>query len=472
MEKNLNIAREILEKIGGRKNIVTVFHCATRLRFELKDLNEINEAALKKIDGVLDIKKAGTSFQIIIGPNVPLVYDELCNLAQLDKHEEIDENLDEETEKFKFSLKGVFDVVITYIMNSIAPIIPILIGASIWKTVVTLLGPGMFDVISETSDFYITCNFFFEALFYFFPLYIGYTAARQLKVDPVWGVFLGAMIITPSFMALLDVRDSISFFGISVPVANYSQQFMPVLIGVWIFKYVNKYLTKYTPVMIASLVIPILNVMIMAVVMFAFCAPLGSYLSQLLSDLFMYCANAAAPVRILALTVYTAVNPFLILFGLHVTTYVAAVTAAIPAGFEGFVLPAGVITSFIIYGMSLGAMIKFKKNRSNAAGYFVSGFVAGITEPSLYGICLKSKSSIIVLVVCNAVGGLLLALMNIKCALMASVNILSVVPYFSIGSTFNVVAGTCIALGCCLLAALGVVFFIKEEEPIEARDVK
>ena len=154
------------------------------------------------------------------------------------------------------------------------------------------------------------------------------------------------------------------------------------------------------------------------------------------------------------------------------TTYVAAVTAAIPAGFEGFVLPAGVITSFIIYGMSLGAMIKFKKNRSNAAGYFVSGFVAGITEPSLYGICLKSKSSIIVLVVCNAVGGLLLALMNIKCALMASVNILSVVPYFSIGSTFNVVAGTCIALGCCLLAALGVVFFIKEEEPIEARDVK
>ena len=103
MEKNLNIAREILEKIGGRKNIVTVFHCATRLRFALKDLNEINEAALKKIDGVLGIKKAGTSFQIIIGPNVPLVYDELCNLAQLDKHEEIDENLDEETEKFKFS---------------------------------------------------------------------------------------------------------------------------------------------------------------------------------------------------------------------------------------------------------------------------------------------------------------------------------------------------------------------------------
>lgn len=91
-------------------------------------------------------------------------------------------------------------------------------------------------------------------------------------------------------------------------------------------------------------------------------------------------------------------------------------------------------------------------------GYFVSGFVAGITEPSLYGVCLKSKTSILVLVICNAIGGLLLAVFNIKCALMASVNILSVVPYFSVGSTFNVVAGTIIALGCCLMAALGVNF--------------
>ena len=464
MDKNKTLAQDVLQKIGGKENIISVFHCATRLRFELQDQTKVNEEELKKVNGVLGIKKAGTSFQVIIGPNVSLVYDELCNMAELDKKDEIKENLDDVKEKRKFSFKWLFDVVITYIMNSVAPIIPILIGASIWKTVETLLGPDMFNVISNKSDFFITCNFFFEALFYFFPLYIGYTAAKQLKVNPMWGIFLGAMIITPSFMALVGVRESISFFGINVPVSNYSQQFLPVLIGVWIFKYVNKFLTKYTPTMIASLIVPILNVMIMAIVMFVFCAPLGSYLSQLLSDFFMYCANAAAPIRIIALTIYTALNPFMILFGLHVTTYVAAVTAAAPIGFEAFVLPAGVITSFIIYGMALGAAFKFKKNKDIPMGYFVSGFVAGITEPSLYGVCLKSKTSILVLVICNAIGGLLLAVFNIKCALMASVNILSVVPYFSVGSTFNVVAGTIIALGCCLMAALGVNFFAKFDE--------
>lgn len=310
MDKNKTLAQDVLQKIGGKENIISVFHCATRLRFELQDQTKVNEEELKKVNGVLGIKKAGTSFQVIIGPNVSLVYDELCNMAELDKKDEIKENLDDVKEKRKFSFKWLFDVVITYIMNSVAPIIPILIGASIWKTVVTLLGPDMFNVISNKSDFFITCNFFFEALFYFFPLYIGYTAAKQLKVNPMWGIFLGAMIITPSFMALVGVRESISFFGINVPVSNYSQQFLPVLIGVWIFKYVNKFLTKYTPTMIASLIVPILNVMIMAIVMFVFCAPLGSYLSQLLSDFFMYCANAAAPIRIIALTIYTALNPF------------------------------------------------------------------------------------------------------------------------------------------------------------------
>ena len=170
MDKNKTLAQDVLQKIGGKENIISVFHCATRLRFELQDQTKVNEEELKKVNGVLGIKKAGTSFQVIIGPNVSLVYDELCNMAELDKKDEIKENLDDVKEKRKFSFKWLFDVVITYIMNSVAPIIPILIGASIWKTVVTLLGPDMFNVISNKSDFFITCNFFFEALFYFFPL--------------------------------------------------------------------------------------------------------------------------------------------------------------------------------------------------------------------------------------------------------------------------------------------------------------
>lgn len=465
MDTNNQIAKEVLEKIGGKENVISVFHCATRLRFELKDLSKIDEAGLKKIDGVLGIKKVGNTFQAIIGPNVGAVYDYLCEISGLSKNTEIDENLEEESSKQKkLSVKGVFNNIITYIMNSMAPIIPVLIGVSIWKTIGALLGPSMLNVISDTSDFYIMCNFLFTALFYFLPIFVGYTAAKQMKVDPIWGMFLGALIIVPDFVALVGTVDTFSIFGIPVPVANYSQQFLPVILGVWILKYVMKLFNKIIPKAISSLIVPILTIGVMAVVMFTVCAPIGSYIGQLFSDIFMYCANAAAPIKIVTMMILTALVPIMVLFGMHVAIYVAALTAATAVGYEGFFFPCMVVSSFVMYGMSLGAIIKFKKSRSAATGFAVSGFIAGITEPSLYGVCLKSKSSITIMIGSCLIGGLFAGLFNLKCSLLASVSLLSLVPFFTVGSMSNLVLGIIVTLGASVLGALGVIFFGKYEE--------
>lgn len=465
MEKNDNLAQAVLSKVGGKDNVISVFHCATRLRFELKDFNLVDEDGLKSTDGVLGIKKMGKSFQIIIGPNVGFIYTQLCELGGFAKMGEIDENLDGSAdEKQSFTLKGCLNSIITYIMNSMAPIIPVLIGVSIWKTIGALMGPGMLDVISDTSDFYVTCNFLFEALFYFLPVFIGYTAAKNLRIDPVWGIFLGALIITPSFAAMAGVATSFSVFGISVPVANYAQQFLPVLLGAWILKYVQQFLNKIIPSVISSLFVPIFTVAIMTIVMFAVCAPIGSYIGELFSVFFMYCGNAAAPIKILAMVVLTALVPIMILFGMHVAIYVAALTAGTALGYEGFFFPCMVISSFVLYGMSLGAIFKFKKNKGAAVSYSISGFTAGITEPSLYGVCLKSKSSILVMVACCAIGGLLAGLFNLKCSLLASVSILSLIPFFTVGEMSNMVLGVAVTLGTSLLAALGVIFFAKYDE--------
>ena len=464
MDKNYQIAKDILPKIGGKENIDSVFHCATRLRFKIKDMNKIDESGLQKIDGVLGIKKVAASFQIIIGPNVAMVYDHLCEITGLDKNTAIDENLDADEEKGKLTPKKCLNNVISYIMNSMAPIIPVLIGVSIWKTIGALLGPGMLNVVSDTSDFYVMSNFLFEALFYFLPVFIGYTAAKAMGIDSVWGMFLGTLIITPTFVGLVGNVDSFSVFGIPVQVANYSQQFLPVLLGVWILKYVNKFLKKEIPTVISSLVTPVLTVAIMTIIMFVVCAPLGSYIGQIFSAFFMFCGNAALPIRILAMVILTALIPMMVLFGVHVTLYVAALTAGTALGYEGFFFPCMVIASFAMYGMSLGAIVKFKKNRGAAVGYFISGFVAGITEPSLYGVCLKSKSSIAVMSGACAIGGLLAGIFGVKCSLLASVSVLSVVPFFTVGSVTNMVLGVAISLGTCLLAALGVIFFAKYED--------
>ncbi len=465
MDKNSQIAKEVLEKIGGKDNVISVFHCATRLRFELKDLNKIDETGLKGTDGVLGIKKVGSTFQVIIGPNVGTVYDHLCEISGLSKNTEIDENLEEEpSEQKKMSVKGVFNNIITYIMNSMAPIIPVLIGVSIWKTVGALLGPSMLNVVSETSDFYVMCNFLFTALFYFLPIFVGYTASKQMKVDPVWGMFLGALIIVPNFVALVGTVDSFHIFGIPVPVANYSQQFLPVILGVWILKYVMKFFNKVIPKVISSLIVPILTIGVMTVVMFLVCAPLGSYIGQLFSNIFMYCGNAALPVKIITMMILTALVPIMVLFGMHVAIYVAALTAATAVGYESFFFPCMVVSSFVMYGMSLGAIVKFKKNKSAATGFAISGFVAGITEPSLYGVCLKSKSSIKIMIAACLVGGLFAGLFNLKCSLLASVSLLSLIPFFTVGSVPNLVLGIIVSLGASVLGALGVIFFGKYEE--------
>ena len=465
MSTNNQIAKEVLENIGGKENVTSVFHCATRLRFELKDFSKVDESGLKKTEGVLGIKKVGSTFQVIIGPNVGSVYDHLCEISGLSKNSEINEALEEGSlTQDKVSAKGVFNNIIAYIMNSMAPINPVLIGVSIWKTIGALLGPSMLNVISETSDFYVMCNFLFTALFYFLPIFIGYTAAKQMKIDPVWGMFLGALIIVPNFVALVGTVETFSVFGIPVPVANYSQQFLPVILGVWILKYVMKLFNRIIPKVISSLITPILTIAVMTVVMFTVCAPIGSYIGQLFSDIFMYFGNAAAPVKIVAMMILTALVPIMVLFGMHVAIYVAALTAATAVGYESFFFPCMVVSSFVMYGMSLGAIIKFKKNRSAATGFAVSGFVAGITEPSLYGVCLKSKSSIMAMIGSCLIGGLFAGIFNLKCSLLASVSLLSLVPFYTVGSMPNLVLGIIITLGASILGALAVIFFGKYEE--------
>ena len=457
MTDNKTIAKEVLSKIGGSKNISSVFHCATRLRFELIDLNLVDQKGLRQVDGVLGIKIIGSSFQVIIGPNVGSVYEHLCELGDLLKKAEIDENLDE-IEDSKLTVKSVFNHVITYIMNSMAPIIPVLIGVSIWKTVGVLLGPTMLNLISDTSDFYVMCNFLFTALFYFLPIFIGYTAAKQMKIDPVWGMFLCALIIVPDFVNLVGTVKTFAIFGISVPVANYSQQFLPVLLGVWLFKYVNRFFNKFVPSAISSLVVPILNIAVMTIVMFTLCAPLGSYIGQLFSSIFMYFGNSALPIKVLSMMVLTALVPIMVLFGMHVAIYVAALTAASAVGFESFFFPCMVVSSFVMYGMSVGAIIKFKKNRSAATGFAISGLAAGITEPSLYGICLKSKSTIRVMIGACLIGGFFAGVFGLKCSLLASVSLLSLVPFYTVGSLSNLVIGVVVTIGASILGALGVIF--------------
>lgn len=468
MSNDEHIAREVLLHVGGADNVASLYNCATRLRFEIRDYSKIDKRALEAVDGVLGTQQSGDQFQVVIGPNVGKVHGAVRTLAPHlpDGDTDSDRPARADAGAKRFSVKAGFNGVLTYVMSSMAPIIPVLVGVSIWKTIGVLLGPSMLGFIEATSDFAIMSDFLFSALFYFLPVFVGYTASRALKVNPVWGIFLGTLIIVPGFAALVGVQESFSVFGIPAPVANYSQQFLPVLLGVWILKYVLMVLERIIPNVIASLFVPILTVAIMTVVMFVVCAPLGSYIGDIFSSIFMFFGNAPDIVRVLSMAVLAALIPWMILFGVHVAIYVAALAAGTALGNENFFFPCMIVASFALYGLSFGALIKFKKeNKGVPTAAFISGFVGGITEPSLYGIALRSKRMIVITIISSAVGGVLAGIFALKCSLLASVSVLSLVPFFSVADAgaANLWLGVTAAMASFLVAALGVIFFTKDD---------
>ncbi|MDQ0363001.1 PTS transporter subunit EIIB [Breznakia pachnodae] len=468
MDKNLKIAEDVLEHVGGKGNVKNVFHCATRLRFQIKDMKKVDEDAVKKIDGVLGVMNSGGMYQLIIGQNVEFVYDYLCDLGNFKKLDLIDENLDEESEEEKkFSPKKIVNNIFTYMVASMTPIIYPLLGAALWNTVATLLGPDVLDVIAVDSELYLTCGLIYDALFYFLPIYIGYSAAKALNVsNPVWGMLIGGLTIIPSFAAMVGTAESFSLFGlVSVPINDYGSTILPVLLGVWIFTYLYKFIKKITPSILFGTVAPFIIFFVMIILMLAVFAPLGTYVGEVINDVFMWMYNSILPIRIIGYALLTAIWPVITLGGMHMPISLTAFAFLFQNGNDPFTLVCAVSAVWLLYGMALGAVFKYKKkeNKAAAASAVVAGFVGGIVEPAIYSVAIKSKSAIKVMLIGGAILGVVLGIVQPVYYNVAATNVIGPFAVFS-GSTLNLIKG----LGCTVLAiaigAIGVIMFANFDE--------
>ena len=177
MEKNQQIAASVLELVGGKENISFVTHCMTRLRLNLKDESIVDDEKVKKIKGVLGVAHSGGQYQIIIGQNVPKVYKAVCETGGFQQEAAIEENLDQPKEKL--TLKTIGSNIMNYMSGAMTQLIPGMIAAAMFKTVLVVLGPDMLNLIGVESDAYILLDFVYDAFFYFLPVFLGYTAAKN-----------------------------------------------------------------------------------------------------------------------------------------------------------------------------------------------------------------------------------------------------------------------------------------------------
>ncbi|WP_368985770.1 PTS transporter subunit EIIB [Caldifermentibacillus hisashii] len=230
-----NLSKQIIKAVGGKNNIISVVHCATRLRFTLKDESKANDEEVKAIKEVLSLVKKGGQYQLVIGNNVDLVYNDLVKIA----------NINPKPDKNEKDDRSVFDKIIGSITGSIAPVIPLLAGCGMGKVLLLVL--TMLGVLAKESQTYIILNFIFDTGFYFMPGFVGFSAAKIFGANQYLGAFLGLVTVHPDWVSLVSAEKPVEFLGIGVSLVKYSSTLVPAILSVWIMSYIERFAKKIVP---------------------------------------------------------------------------------------------------------------------------------------------------------------------------------------------------------------------------------
>lgn len=399
MNKNREIAQAILEHVGGKNNIAKCFHCITRLRLELKDRSLVDEKAIEGISGVIALKIQGEQYQVVIGQNVGNVYREFCSLAGIEMESALEENLDE---KKPLTLKGVGNGIIQSVVNSVIPALPILIGAGMFKVIAMLL--IQLGIVDNGNSTYLILSGIGECGFYFLPIFVGINAAKHFKTSTQLAAMVCAFLLLPAFTAGMADGSISTVFGLPITKASYSSTVLPAILIVWILSYVNKFLEKYIPNILKTVLVPTLTLLIMVPVAICVLGPLGAILGTYMAAALMWIYNTLGFV---GMALMGALRPLLIFTGMHTALLPFAIQSLTESGYEPFftVTGMGYVFGSAAACFAVGLKSKNINTRSSAFTCAVTAFVGGVTEPSLYGVLMKFKRPLIAVMIGNAVAG-------------------------------------------------------------------
>ncbi|MGT2925446.1 glucose PTS transporter subunit IIA [Streptococcus caviae] len=452
------IAQQILNGIGGSTNITNVTHCMTRLRFNLKDENLANDEKIKAIDGVIGVNKQSGQYQIIIGQTVDKIFAAFTELAGFTVTETTNSS---EKAKEKLTFKMAFTKVLDYLSGSMTPLIPAMITAAMFKTIQVVVGPDLLNIVSSKSDLYLLCGFLYSAFFYFLPIFLGFTAAKKLGVNQVMGLYIGALLVVPELIQL-DGKAFMIYGFIPTTIHNYSQTVIPAVLSVWIMSYVERGFKKIIPAVLSTIFVPFLTMLVMTPLILTLLAPIGNILGTWIGDGLIAFGNVGG---FLAVAVVAALWELLVMTGMHMVLITFALTGLMTNGVDNFVMVAAVLATWATFGLAFGAALRIKDKEEKALtfGYVVSGIVGGVTEPTIYGVMLKYKRTIVTLAIGGGLAGVYAGLTQVGLYVAGASNFLSVVGYFA-GGTNNIINGFIATVIAFFGTALLTYFFGFEKE--------
>ncbi|CVM96542.1 PTS system protein [Streptococcus pneumoniae] len=421
--ENKELAGKIVKLIGGTENISQSWHCITRLRFNLNDENQVKVDELKTLDGVLGAQFQSGQFQVIIGAKVAEVYEEIDHLAG---HSSNNSAPVKNTSKMN-PIEVVFDV----ISGIFTPILPAIVGSGLIKGIMALF--VSLGWLTETSSTYQVLQIFSNAVFYFLPFLIAYSAAKKFKTRESLALALAGILLYPTMIeGAAKGADPLNFLGLSIPLNNYTSSVLPIILGVLLLSFVDKWITKAIPKPLSIVFTPVLSLMITAPLTLAFIAPIGNVSGQYLEIFFTSLFNFAGPIAGLLMG---GLMPLIVLTGMHYAFFPSTLASFEKVGYDIMLLPMNFIANMAQAGAVLGVIIRTKRveTRSLALSTLLPSFF-GITEPAIYGVTLRLKKPFYASLIGGAVGGCFYGLFSVKTTAFSIPGITSLPTYIMKGT--------------------------------------
>lgn len=410
MSKYQTMIKKAIKELGGHDNISVVNHCATRLRLTLHDAGKVNVNALKTIPEVMGVITRGKEIQLIIGTEVSMVYNEFITYGEFEEGGKRNETLDDpeqlEQQKNDYGKRNILAVIVDFISGTFVPILPILVTAGLVSAVLNIA--VTFLNLSAEGGTYTVLSAINNAGFYFLPLFLGYSAARKLGINPIMGAYLGAILIHSS----IDNAEGLDFLGISIPQVTYNTSVIPVILGVLFMFYVSKGVDRITPKEIKFFMHPLLTILIVIPITLLLLGPLGTFIGRFIADGLNF---VNLELGWLSVGLIGALTPLLVMTGTNQALFPLVFTSLAESGYDAFVLP-GMLAANVAVGAAALAVyyrVKKKDTKALALSSGITG-VMGITEPSIFGVLIRFKRPLIGAMIGGGIGGLVAGIFQLK----------------------------------------------------------
>jgi PTS system beta-glucosides-specific IIC component len=429
------LAKKIVQQVGGAENVKLLIHCATRLRFQIVDMSKVNKKGLEQTEKVITVIDAGGQLQVVIGNAVGDVYDAIIATTGVNASE-----VDSPSGKKDQNILNAFMDIISGIF---APMLGAFAGAGLLKGLLILF--TTLHWLSTDSGTYRILYAAADGIFTFMPLFLAFTAAKKFKADAFVAVSIAAALVYPNLTSAFSNHESLTFLGIPVVLVSYTSSVIPIIVSVYVLSKLERILKKIFPEVVRNIFTPMFSLIIMVPATYLAIGPVANTLSTLLADGYtgLVGLNPGVAGFLIGL-----IWPVAVMFGLHWGFIPIVINNISQYGRDTLFTITGP-NNMAQAGATLGVFLKTKNKavKEVAGPAAFTAVLAGITEPAIYGVTLKYKRPFFIGMFFSGVAGAITAIVGAGTSAPVGTSLLTMSAYVGKGFVGFVIA--------CVIAYVG-----------------